>query len=115
MTEEAAATKTCPGCAEEVKGAAFLCPSCGFIFGQRAAAQLPRRQLDRLAILTFVLAVVWLFGIGSLLALYVGRLSLRRMRVEPELRGRTLAWAGVAVGVFGIGMAGLWIGLSVTA
>lgn len=82
---------------------------------EAAAAQCRGRRLDRLAILTFVLAVVWLFGIGSLLALYVGPLSLRRMRVEQELRGRTVAWAGVAVAVFGFGMAGLWIGLSVTA
>lgn len=73
------------------------------------------RRLDRLAILTFVLAVLWLFGIGSLLALYVGRLSLRRMRVHDELRGRTVAWAGVAVAIFGIAMGGLWIGLSLTA
>jgi hypothetical protein len=115
VTEEAAATKTCPGCAEEVKGTAFVCTSCGFIFGQRAAAQLPRRQLDRLAILTFVLAVLWLFGIGSLLALCVGVLSLRRKREHQERRGRTVAWAGVALAVFGVGLAGLWIGLSVTA
>ena len=92
-----------------------MCHSCGFSFGQRAAAQLPGRRLDRLAMLTFVLAVLWLFGIGSLLALYVSRLSLRRMRVQQELQGRTVAWAGVAVAMFGIGMAGLWIGLSLAA
>ncbi len=115
MNEEAAATKTCPRCAEEVKEPAVVCPSCGFIFEGRPAAELPRRQLDRLAILTFVLAVLWLFGIGSLLALYVGSLSLRRLREHQELRGRTVAWAGVAVAVFGVAMAGLWIGLSTTA
>ena len=79
------------------------------------AARVQGRRLDRQAILTFVLAVLWLFGIGSLLALYVGRSSIRRLRVEPELRGRTMAWAGVAVAVFGVAMAALWIGLSVTA
>jgi hypothetical protein len=73
------------------------------------------RRLDRFAILTYVLAVLWVFGIGSLLALYVGRQSLRRTRVQQELRGRTLAWAGVAVAVFGIAMAGLWIGVSLAA
>jgi hypothetical protein len=64
-----------------------------------------RRRLDRLAIVTFALAAVWLFGIGSLLALYVGRLSVGRMKVDRELRGRTVAWAGIAVAIFGIGMA----------
>jgi hypothetical protein len=73
-----------------------------------------RRRLDPLAIVTFVLAAVWLLGIGSLLALYFGRLSVRRMKVDRELRGRTVAWAGIAVAIFGVGMAGLWLGLLVT-
>jgi hypothetical protein len=80
-----------------------------------AARQARGRRLDWLAMLTFVLAALWLFGIGSLLALHVGRLSLRRMSVHEELRGRTVAWAGVAVAIFGVGLAALWIGLSFTA
>jgi hypothetical protein len=80
-----------------------------------AAPQTQRGRPDWLAMLTFVLAALWLFGVGSLLALYIGRLSLRRMRVHQELRGRTVAWAGVAVAIFGVGSAGLWIGLSLTA
>jgi hypothetical protein len=80
-----------------------------------AAPQAQRRRLDWLAMLTFVLAALWLFGIGSLLALHIGRLSLRRLSLHQELRGRTVAWAGVAVAIFGIGLAGLWIGLSLSA
>ena len=72
-------------------------------------------RLDRLAILTFALATLWLFGLGSLAALYVGSLSLRRMSTQPALRGRTVAWAGMAVAVFGCLLGGLWIGLSLTA
>lgn len=78
-------------------------------------ATTQRSGLDRFAILTYVLAVLWLFGIGSLIALYVGRLSLRRMQVHAELRGRTVAWAGLALAIVGLGVTGLWIGLSVTA
>jgi len=77
------------------------------------------RRTDRLAILTYALAVLWLFGIGSLIALYVGRRSILRMRVHRELRGRTLAWAGVAVAILGVLVAGLWfslwLGLSLSA
>jgi len=62
-----------------------------------------------------VLAVLWVFGLGSLAAFYVGRLSLSRMGAQQELRGRTVAWAGLAVAVFGVAMAGLWIGLSLAA
>ena len=72
-------------------------------------------RVDRFAILTFLLAILWVFGIGSLLALFVGRLSLRRMRAQPDLRGRTVARAGIAVAVFGIATAGLWIGISLAA
>jgi hypothetical protein len=73
------------------------------------------RRLDWFSILTFVLASLWLFGLASLLALYLGRLSLQRMNARPELRGRTVAWAGVAVAVFGVLWAGLWLGLSLAA
>lgn len=69
------------------------------------------RRTDRLAILTYVLAVLWLFGIGSLTALFVGRRSIRRMRVQRELRGRTLAWAGIALAIFGVVVAGAWVSL----
>ena len=78
-------------------------------------AMMRRARLDWLAVLTFALAALWLFGIGSLLALYVGRLSLRRTRVHEELRGRTVAWAGIAVAILGLAFAALWIGLSPTA
>jgi hypothetical protein len=73
------------------------------------------RSLDWPSVLTFVLASLWLFGLGSLAALYVGRLSLRRTKGQPELLGRTPAWAGIAVAVFGILWTGLWLGLSLTA
>lgn len=80
-----------------------------------AGATALRGGVDWLALLTFALAALWLFGIGSVLALYVGRQSLRRMKNHPELRGRTVAWAGIAVAILGVGLAALWIGLSVTA
>ena len=79
------------------------------------AGQEPGRSLDWLSFLTFVLASLWLFGLGSLVALWVGWLSLRRTRARPELRGRTVAWAGIAVAVFGVLWAVLWLGLSLAA
>ena len=77
--------------------------------------QEPGRSLDWLSVLTLVLASLWLFGLGSLVALWLGRLSLRRTKERPELRGRTVAWAGIAVAVFGVLWAGLWLGLSLAA
>jgi hypothetical protein len=78
------------------------------------AAARPRR-VDWLAPLAFALASLWLFGIGSALALYVGRRSLRRVRAHQELRGRTVAWAAIAVAILGLFLAALWLGLSLTA
>ena len=73
------------------------------------------KRVDWFAILTLVLAVLWLFGVGSLLALYVGRLSFGRMNHPSELLGRTAALAGVAIAILGVALAGLWFGLSFTA
>ena len=72
-------------------------------------------RVDRLAILSFALATAWLFGVGSLLALYVGRLSLRRLKVDRDVRGRTVAWAGIAVAILGIPWAELALGLTLAA
>lgn len=74
-----------------------------------------RARIDRLAVSTFALASLWLFGAASLVALYVGWLSLRRLKAQPEVRGRTVAWSGIAVAVFGVLISGLWVGLSLTA
>lgn len=79
------------------------------------AAAAQQRRTDWYAILSFALAALWLFGIGSVLALYIGRRSLRRMKSQPEVRGRTVAWAGIAVAIWGLGLTALWIGLSMTA
>ena len=74
-----------------------------------------RGGVDWYALVTFALASIWLFGIGSVLALYAGRRSLRRLKSNPGLRGRTVAWAGIAVAILGLALAVLWFGLSLTA
>jgi hypothetical protein len=73
------------------------------------------RRVDWYALLAFTLASLWLFGVGSLFALVVGRRSLGRLEAQPELRGRVVAWAGIAVALLGLAFAVLWIALSLTA
>src|SRR5262249_16056514 len=80
---------------------------------ERAATR--RGPIDRFAVLTYVLAALWLLGIGSLLSLYFGRLSLRRTQTQHNRRGRTVTWAGIAVPIFGLALAALWIVLSLSA
>jgi hypothetical protein len=72
-------------------------------------------KVDRFAILTYLFAALWLFGLGSALALVVGLLSLRRIRSQPGLRGTTVAWSGIAVALVGIALAGLTLVVSLAA
>jgi uncharacterized protein DUF4190 len=56
-----------------------------------------------LAIASVALGIFWLFGLGSLAALYLGRRSLREIAAAPdESEGRTLALAGIWIGIAGL-------------
>jgi hypothetical protein len=72
-------------------------------------------RIDWLAIVTFALASLWVLGVGSLVALYIGRRSLRRTKAYPELRGRTMTWAGLTVAALGLAFTVLWIGLTLAS
>lgn len=56
-----------------------------------------------LAIASVAVGIFWLFGFGSLAALYLGRRSLKEIAAAPdEFEGRTLAIAGIWIGVAGL-------------
>lgn len=51
-----------------------------------------------LAIASFVLSIVWLFGIGTILSLIFGIVSMNQInRSKGRLKGRGLATAGIAI------------------
>lgn len=54
------------------------------------------------AITSFVLGLVWVFGLGSLLAVIFGHISLSQIRQRDEA-GRGLAIAGLVLGYIGLG------------
>jgi len=66
-----------------------------------AAPSAAATHWSALAIVSFVLGVLWLFGIGSIAAVVVGWLALRETKVDSTLRGRGLAVAGLTLGVVG--------------
>ena len=67
----------------------------------RPAAPAPAsRRRDPLAVAAVALAVVWLFGLGSLAAIVLGYAALRR-----GSRDRTLARAGIGLGAVGLALA----------
>src|ERR1039458_1420974 len=54
-----------------------------------------------MAIASLVLGIVWLWGLGSILALVFGHVSLRQIRERNE-SGKGMAIAGVVLGWVGI-------------
>lgn len=71
---------------------------------QRAA--WPRADADGLAVAALVLSLLWLGGLGSILAVVFGsthRSAARRERKQPSglaTAGVILGWAGIALAVF---------------
>ena len=55
------------------------------------------------AIASVALGIFWIFGLGSIAALYLGRRSLQEIKAsDGEIEGRTLALAGIWIGVAGL-------------
>lgn len=61
----------------------------------------PRRETNGLAITALVLGIIWLGGLGALLAITLGAVALRQVRRTGD-SGRGLAIAGVTLGIVGI-------------
>ncbi len=66
------------------------------------AGQVP--GMSAFAVASFVLSLVWLYGVGAILAIIFGHISLNHIRKRGE-RGRGLAIAGLIIGY--VGLAGL--------
>lgn len=60
----------------------------------------PRRDTNGLAIAALILGIVWLGGIGALLAIILGSVALRQIKRSGE-SGRGLAIAGLTLGIIG--------------
>ena len=73
-----------------------------------------RASTNGLSVASLVLGVLWIWGIGSILALIFGYISLRQIKERGE-GGRGLALAGVVLGWVGVGGAVLLTALLVIA
>jgi hypothetical protein len=70
-------------------------------------------RTNGLAIASLVLGIVWLEGLGSILALIFGYIALRQIK-QRQQRGRGLAIAGVVLGWIGVALLALVIVLAVS-
>lgn len=57
-----------------------------------------------LAIASMVLGILWVYWIGSILAVIFGHIALSQIRRDETVRGRGMAIAGVVLGYVGIGL-----------
>ena len=64
----------------------------------------PPRRTNGLAIASMVLGIVWLYWLGSVLALVFGYIARRQIRERGE-SGDGMAIAGIVLGWVGIGLA----------
>ena len=74
----------------------------------------PQGGTSGLGIASMVLGIVWIYWIGSILAVIFGHVALSKIRKDPSIGGRGFAIAGISLGWIGVGILLLLVVLGVS-
>ena len=61
-------------------------------------------RTNGLAVASLVLGILWIYWVGSVLALIFGYVAKGQMRADPRQQGAGLATAGIVLGWIGVGI-----------
>lgn len=91
----------CRWCESLVPDEATACPACGGLDLDPAGGQSPAGETNSLAVIAFVLAVLWLGGLASAAAVVLGATAKAQLAERHE-RGAGLAVAAIVLGTIGV-------------
>jgi hypothetical protein len=89
-------------CAETIDAQALICRHCGYDYRIQARPS-GSGETSGLAIASLVLGIVWVCGIGSILALIFGYNARKAIRDSGgAVQGKGMATAGIVLGWIGV-------------
>jgi hypothetical protein len=99
----AADLKQCPRCAELIQNEAWVCRYCGFDYAVGRTGSVAKT--NGFAVASLVLGIVWVYWIGSVLAVIFGFIALNQIKkLNGVQSGKGMAIAGLVLGFIGIAM-----------